>query len=265
MVQGILADTQQQQQQQEELQQQQERERQQLKAGKELVRQWVSVLEQSSGHGNSSPTSLFSKTSCSVLNPEAKSNPPSPRPDGSASPRSPTATATANSAGGIANSDRSPGLLRSAGDVTSTDSTEGTDGGTGISLADRYAKPSCIKRLASVSQQPVDPGTESPRSAALDGVRAAVAALKASSATTIVSKRAMVLSVTPLADAIFTATTQPIVSSVTRIDAAARMAALRSSIDLAAGAANQCSGASSPSSVTCLPMPPFKLGQSSFG
>jgi hypothetical protein len=128
-----------------------------------------------------------------------------------------------------------------------------------------------------VQQQQGAVPIESPRTAALDGVRAAVAALKAShaaAAPAAAGKRPASLAVTPLMDAFLTGNTTTLATAAAAAAAAAAagggggggaaaglqsLCVLRDSIDVAAEAANIHSCASSPMSVTCLPLPPLQF------
>jgi hypothetical protein len=125
--------------------------------------------------------------------------------------------------------------------------------------AGAVAAPHLQQQQQMLSTQP----PQSPRSAALDSVRAAVATLSASraaAAAAAAANKRPALSVTPLTDAIAAG---PALHPVLGSGAAAGAAALRDSIDVAAEAANQWSGASSPASMYGLPLPPFTLGDGS--
>lgn len=130
--------------------------------------------------------------------------------------------------------------------------------------------------MSSVDFSTAAAAAASPReSSALLAVRAAMKALQA-------SHRRAAPSVTPLSDALGTASTtsaQPVeagpppaaalmaavsprLAATATAEAAAAakaVSSLRDSIDVAAGAANQWSAASSPNSMTCLPLPPYAL------
>jgi hypothetical protein len=235
--------------QQQHQQQQSQQQQVHLELGKELVRQWVNVLESGGGSSSSAPN-LFDKTTSSVLNPLAESKIPSLiiSVDEVGSP-----PATAACEGIVGEDDAQD----SAGFGAKTGSTNSS---SGKMLGDRLAKTSRIKRVATAiphsQQQQRQRQQQSPRSAALDGVRAAVAALRASGVATV-NKR-LALSVTPLSEAFQTGPAQPVVTTGAAAAAAAAAAAqLQDSIDVAADAANMWSGASSPASMTCLPLPPF--------
>jgi hypothetical protein len=237
--------------QQQQRQQQSQQQQVHLELGKELVRQWVNVLEQSGGGSSSSTPNLFDKTTSSVLNPLADSKIPSLliSVDEAGSP-----SATAACSGLVlAGSGPADSAAEPAGFGTKTGRTNSS---TEKMRGDRLTKASRIKRVATAiphyQQQQQQQQQQSPRSTALDGVRAAVAALRASGVTT--ANKRLVPSVTPLSEALLAGPAQPVVTTGA---AAAAAAQLRDPIDVAAEAANMWSGASSPASLTCLPLPPF--------
>jgi len=274
------------QQQQQELvllrqQQQQLAQSQQLHTTRQLVQQWVNRLEQAAAHsppispqtGVAASTAVRAAAACvsAVAGQSRIPSAPTANVDAGAS--------TLSGASGVApttsnNSSMATATLCGNGDGSCSSTTGG-----GRQHLNRYTSPSRIKRLAwaaahshphqqqqqqqqqhqqeeqeqqetANARTGTAAGNEQARAPSpLDAARAAVAALR--TATAPYEKRST-LSVTPLVDAI----------TATAVQQAGKDAAVARKAIVAAGAANQCSSASSPASVTCLPLPPFELGPS---